>query len=195
MYYRFKDNSSRMPLFYCKALEESGAAGDTKLLVIPAMENIDRSIEEAEMILRNSENVINLPVVLEVLCIVSKAKEKFSDADAKRSASNTALNMAKEIQNQLLQSSIGLFHFQRNVNAILQNISSKRKDVAKMIMYLEQAIEKCSSSKENSSIHKSTSVTLVSHQEALANCYADHTKFQYNMQNYFFLKHLSGPDS
>ena len=72
-----------MPLFYCKALEESGAAGDTKLLVIPAMENIDRSIEEAEMILRNSENVINLPVVLEVLCIVSKAKEKFSDAGAK----------------------------------------------------------------------------------------------------------------
>ena len=124
------------------------------------------------MILLNSENVINPPLTLQVLYIVSKAIEHLPDADAKRSASNTVINIAKEIQNPLLQSSVGLFNCQRN--AIHQHMYSKPEDAAKMseelIMYLKKAIEKCKRSKDNPNIHEPAPVTLASHHEALANC-------------------------
>ena len=188
VYYRFKKNSSRMSMFYSKALEECRAVGDTKLLIIPAMEKNIRESGEEEMIFRKSETLINAPLTLEVLCIVCKATKHLPDDDAKRSASNTLLNIAKEIQNPLLQSSIGLFNFQRNVNVILQNISSEQEDAAKMsnewIVYLEEAFEKCKSKKENSTIHVLTPTTLAFHQEALANSYAHHANVQCKMQNY-----------
>ena len=128
IYYRFNKNASRMSNFYSKALEECRIVGDTKLLVIPAMENIDSVDGEKERIVRNSENLINPPLTLQVLCIVSKAIEHLPDADAKRSANNTVINIAKETQNSLLQSSVGLFNCQRN--AILQAMYSKPEDAA-----------------------------------------------------------------
>ncbi|XP_020607321.1 uncharacterized protein LOC110045999 [Orbicella faveolata] len=188
IYHRFKKNSSGMSMFYSKAREECRVVGETHLLIIPAMENTDRENGEEEMVLRNSENVINPPLTVEVLCLVSKATEHLPDADVKRSASNTLLNIAKEIEKPLLQSSIGLFNFQRNVNRILQSLSSRREDAAKLsaerIMYHEKAIEKCKRSKENSPIHEPNSATLALHQEALAKSYADHANIQCKMQNY-----------
>ena len=188
IYYRFIKDSNRMSVFYCKALEECRAVGDTQLVAIPAMENVGRENGEEKMILKNSETLINPPLKLEILCIVSKATKHFSDAEAKRSASNTVLNIAKEIQNPLLQSSIGLFNFQHNVNSILQNVSSKRQDAAKLstqrILYHEKEIEQRKSSKDNSLIHEPNCATLALHQEALAKTYADHADIQYTMQNY-----------
>ena len=188
IYYRFIKDSNRMSVFYCKALEECRAVGDTQLVTIPAMENVGRENGEEKMILKNSETLINSPLKLEILCIVSKATKQFSDAEAKRSASNTVLNIAKEIQNPLLQSSIGLFNFQHNVNSILQNVSSKRQDAAKLstqrILYHEKEIEQRKSSKDNSLIHEPNCATLALHQEALAKTYADHADIQYTMQNY-----------
>ena len=188
IYYRFIKNSPRMTLFYCKALEECRVVGDTQLLIIPAMENVDRENGEEKMILRNSETLINPPLKLEILCIVSKATTHLPDGDAKLSASNTVLNIAKEIQNPLLQSSTGLFNFQRNVNVIIQNVSSKCQDAAKLstqrILYHEKAIEQRKSSKDNSLIHEPNCATLTLHQEALAKTYADHADIQYTMQNY-----------
>ena len=186
IYYRFKENSSRMSTFYSKALEECRAVGDTKLLIIPAMKNIDSRNGEDEMIFRNSNNLINPPITLQVLYIVNNATKHLPDADAERSASNTVVNIAKEIQNPLLQSTIGLFNCQRN--AIRQNMSSKREEAAKMseewIMHLEKGIDKWKSKNDNPKIHEPTSVALASQEEALTNAYADHANFQFTMQKY-----------
>ena len=55
--------------------------GDTQLVTIPAMENVGRENGEEKMILKNSETLINPPLKLEILCIVSKATKHFSDAE------------------------------------------------------------------------------------------------------------------
>jgi len=178
IYYRFVKNPSRMSMFYSKALEECRTVGDTNLLIIPAMKKRKSENGEEEMIERNPENLINTPLTLEVLCLVSEAIEHLPDPDTKQCVSNVVLNMAKEFENPVLQSSLGLFNFQRNVNRILENVSSKRKDAEKLsaerILYHEKAIEQCKSRKENSLIHEPHSATLALHQEALAKSYADH---------------------
>ena len=187
IYYRFINIPSKTSLFYSKALEECRAVGDTNLLIIPAMENTDRDNGEEEMILRNSEKLVNAPLKLEVLCLVSNATEHFADTDAKRSTSNTVLNIAKKMEKPFLRSSNGLFTFQHNVNTILQSVSS-REDAAKLsagrIMYHEKAIKQCESGKENSPIHERNFATLALHQETLAKSYADHAECQFKMQKY-----------
>jgi len=178
IYYRFVKNPSRMSMFYSKALEECRTVGDTNLLIIPAMKKRRSENGEEEMIERNPENLINTPLTLEILVLVSEAIKHVSDPDTKQCVSNVVLNMTKEFENPVLQSSLGLFNFQRNVNRVLEKVSSKREDAEKLsaerILYHEKAIEQCKRSKENSLIHEPNSATLALHQEALAKSYADH---------------------
>ena len=192
IYYRFIKNPLRMSTFYSKALEESRVVGDNKLLIIPAMKN--RKSENGEEFIRKSpEKVINSPLTLEVLCIVTEAIKHLPDPDTKEYVSNVVKNMAKELEYPGLQSSLGLFNFQRNVNTILQNVCSKPEDAAKLceerILYHERAIEQCKSSKENSLLHEPNSATLALHQEALAKFHADHADIQCKMKNYSLAAH------
>ena len=188
IYYRFIKNPSRMSMFYSKALEECRVVGDNKLLIIPAMQNRRSENGEDETIEKSPEKVINSPLTLEVLCLVSEAIKHFPDPGTQQYVSNVVLNTAKDLENPVLQSSLGLFNFQRNVNIILENVSSKREDVANLsaerILYHEKAIEQCKSSKENSLTHKPNSKTLALHREALAKSYADHADIQRKMKNY-----------
>ena len=193
IYYRFIKNPSRMSRFYSKALEESRVVGDNKLLIIPAMKNRKNENGEEEIIGKSPEKVINSPLTLEVLCLVSEAIKHLSDPDTKEYVSNVVLNIAKELENPVLQSSLGLFNFQRNVNIILQNVCSKPEDAAKLseerILYHERAIEQCKSSKENSLLQERNSETLALHQEALAKSHADHADIQFKMKNYSLAAH------
>jgi len=102
-----------------------------KLLIIPAMKNKESENGE-DMIERNHEKVMNTPLTLEVVCLVSQAIKHLPDPDTKQCVSNVVLNMAKEFENPVLQSSLGLFNFQRNVNRVLENVSSKREDAEKL---------------------------------------------------------------
>ena len=188
IYYRFIKNPSTMSMFYSKALEECRVVGDNKLLIIPAIKTGKSENGEEEFIKKSPEKVINTPLTLEVLFLVTEAIKYFPDPDTEKYVSNVVLNIAKELENPVLQSSLGLFNFQRNVNSILENVSSKREDAAKLsaerILHLEKAIEQCKSSKENSQIHKPNSKTLTLHREALAKSYADHADIQRKMKNY-----------
>ena len=121
-YYRFKKNSTRMSLFYSKAIQECKRRGDTQLILIPATENAGKEIGEEEMIRRNPDNSVNLPVALEIFCLVNEATKHFVETDTKQSISNAVLNIVKEIENPLLPSSLGLFNFQHNVNRMVQNV-------------------------------------------------------------------------
>ena len=177
IYYQFINNPSRMSMFYSKALEECRVVGDKKLIIIPVMGKPE-SKSGKEMIERDHEKVRNTPLKLEVLCLVNKAIKHFSDPDTKQCMSNVVLNTAKLFENPVLQSSLGLFNFQRNVSAVLCSVSTKREDAAKLsaerILYHEKAIEECNSNKENLLIHEPDPATLALHREALAKSYADH---------------------
>ena len=177
IYYRFIKNSSRMSMYNSKAFEESKVVGDKTILIIPEMKKRESENAEEEMVEGNPEKVINAPLTLEVICLVSKAIKHLHDPDTKQFISNVVLNIAKEFENPVLQNSLGLFYFQRNVNTVLENVSSKRKEAAKLsaerILYHEKAIEQCKSRKEPNS------ATLALHQEALAMSYADHGKTQH----------------
>ena len=188
IYYRCMKNPLRMSMFYSKAFEESKVVGDKTILIIPEMKKRERESGEEEMVQRNPEKVINAPLTLEVICIVSKAIKHLHDPDTKQFISNVVLNIAKEFENPVLQNSHGLFNFQRNVNRVLENVSSKREEAAKLsaerIMYHEKAIEQCKSRKENLLMQEPNSATLALHQEALAKSYADHGKTQHAQGNF-----------
>ena len=188
IYYRCIKNSSRMSMFYNKALQECRALGDTQLLIIPKMENRERKDGEEKKVQSNPDKLINPPLTLEVVFLVNEATKHLSDFQTKHCVSNIVLNIAKDLAKPRLQTSLGLFNFQYNVNTTLQNMSSKQEDAAKLsaerIMYHEKAIEQCKSSKQNSPIHEQNSATLALHQEAQAKSYADQANIQCIMQNY-----------
>ena len=188
-YYRFKNNSSRMSLFYTKAVQECRRAGDTKLLIIPATENVRKEIGDDEMIRINPDNSLNPPLTLEILCLLNEATKHLAETDTKQSVSNAVLNIAREIENPLLQSSRGLFNFQHNVNRIVQNVLSKLEEAANFssarISYHEKAIEQCKCCKEDFPNREENSATSPAlHQEALAKSYSEHAYIQWKMKNY-----------
>ena len=188
IYYGFIKNPSRMSIYYSKALEECRLVGDNKLLIIPPMKNRKSENGEEEITKKSPEKVINAPLTLEVLCLVTEAIKHLPDPGTEQYVSNVVLNTAKEFENPVLQRSLGLFNFQRNVNSILQNVCSKGEDAAKLserrILYHKKAIEQCKGSKENSLIHEPNSTILALHQQALAKSYADHANIQYEMKKY-----------
>ena len=188
IYYRSINNSSRMSMFYNKALQECRAVGDTQLLIIPKMENRERKDGEEKKVQSNPDKLKNPPLTLEVVFLVSEATKHLSDVQTKHCVSNVVLNIAKEFEKQQLKSSLGLFNFQHNVNTMLQDMSSEQEDAANLsavrIMYHEKAIEQCRSSKENSKFHEPSSATLALHKKAQAKCYADHAKIQCEKQSY-----------
>ena len=184
-YYRFKKNSSRMSLFYSKAVQECRRAGDTQLLIIPANGNV--GVED--MIGKNPDNSLNSPLALEILCLVNEATKHLAEPDTKQSVTKAVLNIVKEIENPFLQSSLGLFNFQHNVNRIVQNMFSKLEEAANLssarISYHEKAIQQCKYGKDNFSNRDETSATTPAlHQEALAKSYSDHAYIQWQMKNY-----------
>ena len=188
-YYRFKKNSSRTSLFYSKAVQECRRAGDAQLLIIPAKENVGKEIGQEETIRRNPDNLLNPPLALEIICLISEATKHFAEADTKQSVCNAVLNIVREIENPLLQSSLGLFNFQHNVNRIVQNVLTKLEEAANLssarISYHEKAIEQCKCGKENFPNREENSPTSPAlHQEALEKSYSDHAYIQWKMNNY-----------
>ncbi len=183
IYYRFEKNSSRMSMFYDKALQECKQAGDTQLLLIPAMEDTGREIDEEETTQTNSETFINQPLKMEILCIVSQATKNVSDTDTKQCLSDSALNLVRETEELILQSSLGLFNFQRNVNSMLQNVFGNLEDAANFsaarISYHENALEKCKSRKEQNS-----AASPEQHEDALLKSYLDYAEVHFTAQNY-----------
>ncbi|KAL9983926.1 hypothetical protein ACROYT_G006172 [Oculina patagonica] len=177
-YYRLKKNTSRMSMFYGKALQECKTVGDPQLLIIPAIENRGEEIA-GEMVQRDPDTLNNSPLTLEILCLVSKATKHLPETDTKQSVSNAVLKIVEEIEKPLLQSSLGFFNFQRNVTRIVQNVLGEPEEAANLSSanntYHEKAIEQLQNIFE-------TGYAL--HRELRANCLFDHAYFQYKLKNY-----------
>ena len=185
IYHCFNKNLSVASHLYRKALQECRAAGDTSLLVIPPIEHSEFKTDEGEIPGRKSDTLITQPLRLEIICVLSKATEHFSDNDAKQSISNAVLKIAKEPN---LPPSLGVCIFQRNVNSTLNNVLSNPKEAAKLsaarISYHEIALMGTKSISSERQPKSDEKLSLNVHQEALLKSYLDHGNTLCLMQNY-----------
>ena len=192
IYYRHKNNSSRMSQFYTKALQECRSVGDIQLLIIPVAKNTGKESGENEMIARKRrkpDNSVNLPLTLEILCLISEATKHLHESDVQQSVGNAVLNIEKEIEKPLLQSSLGLFNFHRNVISVVRSVLSGLEEAVNLsaarIRYHEKAIKECASGTENfPNLDQKCATSPALHQEALAKSYSDHAHIQCELGNY-----------
>ena len=159
VYYSFKKNHSMMSLFNSKAAQECRAVGDTKLLIITPMKTNEKELDDKEM--------TNQPMKLSVICLLSEATRHINDHDSKRILSNTAKQMAKQMEKILVPSSLGLFIFQRNVkNVVKRNKTPQHKTI--IINSQEEAVKQLTqpmscteeSSSEESTVYSDTEHAL-----------------------------------
>ena len=62
------------------------------------------------------------PLRLEMIVVLSKATEKFSDYETKQAIRKCVLKMSNQTGKKILPHSVGLWTFQRNINSTLENI-------------------------------------------------------------------------
>ena len=72
------------------------------------------------------------PLRLEVISVLSKATEMFSDNETKQAISKSVLKMSNQTEKQTLPHSIGLWTFQRNVNGTLKNVLNNPEEASKL---------------------------------------------------------------
>ena len=125
-YYGIKNNSERMSHFYDKSLQDCEATGNTELLIIPTMEGRGKKFHEKEM--------TQQPLRFEIICLVSEAGKRLKNTDTVRSIGDAAQQIAKDFGKSSVNSSLGLFIFQRNVNITLQHMLKNVEGVHKMSM-------------------------------------------------------------
>ena len=185
IYHCFNKNLSVASHLYRKALQECRAAGDTSLLVIPPIEHSEFQIDEGEIPGRKSDTLITQPLRLEIICVLSKATEHFSDNDTQQSISNTVLSIAKEPN---LPPSLGVCIFQRNVSSTLNSVLSNPKEAAKLsaarISYHEIALMETKSISSERQPKSDKKLAKHVHQEALLKSYLDHGETLFLMKNF-----------
>ena len=186
IYHRFKKNPAGTSQFYSKALLECKTLGNTELLVIP--KGLGKELPEAvkeDLNQRKPDASNNQPLRNEVISIIEAATKQFCDNDTKQSLTDATLKIAEEIKKPTLQTSLGLFHFQTNVMALLCHLK-KYEDAEKLsasrISFQETTHERSKTSKQGKEKNLS-SPTL--NEEEMAKSYSKHASINYSMQKYF----------
>ena len=122
VYFQFQSDSLTSTQFYAKALQESRAAGDVQLLVIPAMhavENTTMKIDEQMNPDENANTLRNQPLQLQVIFHVKEASKRFSQIDTNKFLRKAMLKTLDEIEAALPNGAHGLFNFHRVVVSML----------------------------------------------------------------------------
>ena len=188
-FYKFKKNASNSTKFFGMAQKECRMAGDTQLLVIPPLEKNGKATTENETKPQRETSVLlNQPLKLEVIFLVSEAAKNFIDTDTRRYLDNAVFQILKEVEKQE-QVSPGLFNFHRIVTELvghcIQIKDPEKKLYKERISFHQTALEKYNHSEECSSESKETSTSLYQvHSEALAKCYLDLGEFHHRNENY-----------
>ena len=105
---------------YTKTLQEYRTLGDTSLLDIPPVNNKELRMIEADM--PEPDVTTTQPLRLEMIVVLSKATEKFSDYKTKQAISKCVRKMSNQTKKQILPHSVGLWTLQRNINSTLKNV-------------------------------------------------------------------------
>ena len=121
-FYKFKTNASNSTKFFRMAENECRMAGDTQLLVIPPLEKQGKGKTENETNPQSDINVLlNQPLKLEVIFLVSEAAKNFIDTDTKTYLDNAVFQILNEVDKQELVSP-GLFNFHLIVTEFIEHL-------------------------------------------------------------------------
>ncbi|PFX13228.1 Nephrocystin-3 [Stylophora pistillata] len=186
--HRFKKQCSVASQFYKEALQECGAFLDTSLLIIPPMENKEVNNVEEEIQQRKPATHITHPLRLEIICVVGKATNRFSDKYTENSMTDAVIQIATELQKPIFLRSLGLWKFQRNVRSTLESVFNNPKEATKLsaasISYHEMAITEYKNMVLETHPKLDESLRLHLHQEELLKSYLDHGDYLYIMKKY-----------
>ena len=188
-FYKFQTNVTNSTKFFSLAQNECRLAGDTQLLVIPPPEKQGKETTENETNpQRDTSVLLNQPLKLEVIYLVSKAAKNFIDTDTKTYLDSAVFQILNEVDKQELVSP-GLFNFHRIVELVATGHCIQTEDPIKLykerISFLETALKQYNHSEECSSERKETTATFYQlHSEALANCYLDLAEFHHHKESY-----------
>ena len=119
-YFLFIEKRATSLELYTKALHECRALGDASLLIIPPVNNKELRMIEADM--PEPDVTTTQPLRLEMIVVLSKATEKFSDYKTKQAISKCVRKMSNQTKKQILPHSVGLWTLQRNINSTLKNV-------------------------------------------------------------------------
>jgi len=184
IYHRYKVNLLEMSQFYSKALQECKELGDTQLLVIP--EGAGRCDKE-DLNPKNSDTSNNQPLKNDIISFVNGATKQLCDNDTKEALTNAVLNIAEQIKEPTVQSSLGLFNFQNNVMTSLRQLR-KYEDAAELsvsrISFHETTLEKSHGSKTQYTGREESVTSPTLKQEELAKSYSADASIHYKIHNY-----------
>ncbi|KAL9973818.1 hypothetical protein ACROYT_G020321 [Oculina patagonica] len=182
-YYQSKNDTVSSSKFYMKAAKECRDANDTCLLVVPTTEaTTKKGGEQSTPETWKANPLINQPLEIEVICLVSKAVMNFSTSATNQFFGNLVLSILKDSDSAIQTSKPGWFNFYRNAVRVLNSFSKYEVDAITLteerISFHQKALQQSMKGKENiAGIPKQ-------HEEALAqNCF-DLGVIQHNRGNY-----------
>ena len=185
-YFLFMKKKTTSLELYTKALHECRALGDTSLLVIPPVNNKELRMIEADML--ELDITTTQPLRLEMICVVSKATEMFSDDETKQAITKSVQRMSNQTEKQIIPHSVGSWTFQRNINSTLQNVLNNPEEASKLsdtwIRYHKMTLKQSGQYIPGDKAKPNENLDVNLHQEGLLRCYFDYGRALHQMQNY-----------
>ncbi|KAL9973817.1 hypothetical protein ACROYT_G020320 [Oculina patagonica] len=183
IYYQSKTDIVSSSKFYMKALKECRDANDPCLLVIPTTEaTTKKGGEPSTPEIWKANCLINQPLEIEVIDLVSKAVKQFSNSATNQFFGNLVLNILKDSESVLQTSKPGWFTFHRNAVRLLKSFRKYEADAITLteerISFHQKALQQSKKGKENNV------GSPEQHEEALAQNYCDLGLIQHKRDNY-----------
>ena len=111
------------------------------------------------------------PLKLEMIFVLCKATEVFSDNETKQAISKCVLKMSNQTEKQILPHSIGSWAFQGNVNSTLENVLNNTEEASKLcdtrICYHKKTLKQSGKVNAGDKAKPNQNLHLNCHQEVL----------------------------
>ena len=176
IYYQSKNDSLSSYNFYFKAIKECKDAKDTCLLVIPMPEPATKKVGEHCIVPTNKAiPLVNQPLKVEVIFLVSEATKNFSTSDIHQSFSNLLATVLKDCKSALNITKTGWLNFHRNIVGVVYSLGRDEDAlmlIEQQISFHENALQQSVKTEENHGENQEK------HEDALAQSYWEKGDFQ-----------------
>ena len=182
VYYQSKNDSVNSLNFYPKALNESKAAGDTSLLVIPMPEPAIKKVSAHCIIPSNkASHSENQPLQVQVIFLVSQVIKNVSTSDIDQIFGNLLLTILYDCESTFNTTTTGWFNFHRYLVGTVRSLGRDHdalKLTVESISFHQNALQQSIQRDDNNGKSQEQ------HKEALAQNYLDLGRIQYRRGNY-----------
>ena len=183
LYYKSEDNPDKAVEFYKKASEACEAAAYQSLFIIPKLTSSGCRTHEEKI---SQEE--NLPLVLEVNFLVTKAMKIFSSTETMKLFENEVLQKGKEVDANLSRNSkAGLIFLHQSIVGVLTETTGCEEAIRTIQAVIERQETALSQSKmveDDSLVDSEDNMSEVEHKKVLAKNYSDLSTLQFRMKNY-----------